>query len=857
MRTLSFTRRKASREVASVGSEVSSTAVSDACDVAIAASKLNRAKDLEGSPNAQTAAEPSNQSPRSSATTMLQELHSTPCSSKTSTQSSPSPSPMTRLRRMMRSLSDESLRAPTSVAAAPASSSSPPPASAKDVVFALPVETTFLPASNEPLGSIDESASTECGKVVDAPLHATATSPSDASPESAQSVQSPVPEREEAAPTGDVFLNASIQLLHVQSDVRQRIRQIWFTIQRLRWEGQVSDTGVELLHTELQAVMKSFSLERLDGARHLKTGHLTLLQAPDSTPSSLRPAKSFFGNGSGRRFGQRMWCTLSEEYGKFEMTPVRDETAATDAAVQRGGSETSSAVGESAASTSSPLAGLSNKLKLPSSLSRLLTDALQPPTTSIPEQTRVIKLHGCQVRKIPTASTTPNRVLEGDAESASSIEVRHQIQILVPNAAAQRSGATSSQSSYSIYTFEVLDIDGGEDETESWVCALDRVCRFHLYVLERSISGVRSLSQYRDVLSRHFPLCISLSWLRNRIDRYEPQGGTDGASGGGGGSNGGQQQQHQQQMFQYHQQQRRLSKNLSMIQVIKDLERDKVLVDQRLIATVVDHSGDSESHQPEQGNVSEVVKYVVTKVLEFVKRVEQRGKSERATTTAAPVDAPSNSLESGPRRTSSASSSTTSTVPQPLLSPGLPTSPRNRFTKYTEASALAFVERVLRGSSRTQSGGDIYDAISFFCQHKRVSICPVSQDACPVQMNIVNDDACDLFHVEIQVCMRFKVVEMAPMMAPPPSAPLSPLHAFSSLDAVDAVASSPRAAFGDLFGENTSSVPALTSNGAVLEGPKEWAVLEGTLTRQFTFGKLSEPGAVTIAYISHDTTNLS
>ncbi|TYZ69086.1 hypothetical protein PybrP1_010192 [[Pythium] brassicae (nom. inval.)] len=812
MRTLSFTRRKAPAEVAGFDSQDAGAVTPT--PAAVDSSTVALERDGKEPPliAAQAAAEESCQSLRV-ATIPTPDPHSPACAPKGSTLSAPLP--MSRLRRMMRSQSDEHLREPALVEAAPAK---------------------------------DEAASVQCseaaqGADLDPALPAACP---DASSASSPANQTAVPERDAAAaPASDVFLNASIQLLHAQSDVRQRIRQIWFTIQRLRWEGQVSDAGVELLHTELLAVMKSFSFERLDGARHLKTGCLTLLQAPDAT-GWLRPAKSLFGGSGGRRLGQRMWCTLSEEYGKLELTPMREESAV-EAAHQRGGSDTSPPAGESA--SASPLAGFSNKLKLPTSLSRLLGDALQPaPVAEVPEQTRVLKLHGCQVRKVPTASTKAlARAFEAGSEpggAASSLEVRHQIQVLVPNAAAQRTGAASSQSSYSIYAFEVSDTDGGEDETESWTCALDRVCMHHLYVLERALRSVRSLGQYRDVLAQHFPLCISLSWLRNRIDRYEPF-------------------------------------------VIKDLERDKVLVDQKLIATAADRGDDSESHGPEQGTVSEVVKYVVTRVMDFVRRVEQRAKSERASVSAALV--PSDALES-PNRHEAAAFSTSASATPPL--PRTPTTPQtptsglatNRFTKCAEARALAFVERVLRGSSRTQSGGDIYDAITFFCQHSRVSICPVSQDACPVQMNIVSDDASELFQVEVHVRMRFKVVEMAPMAAAtPPPAPASPLvngvsssafHRSLGVVLVDTSAdtTAPRSlddrnaggAFSDeLFHETTAgfTTPTFTgtriNDGAALEGPKEWAVLEGTLTRQFTLGKLSEPGAVTIAYIAHDATNLT
>ncbi|GAB9467451.1 hypothetical protein Gpo141_00004796 [Globisporangium polare] len=652
----------------------------------------------------------------------------------------------------------------------------------------------------------------------------------------------------------DVFLNASIQLLHSQSDARQRVRQLWFTIQRLRYESQLSDSGVELLHAELLAIMKSFNMEKQEGVRHLKAGYLTLVQAPDW---NLRPPllmKTLFGSdtggGSSRPAGgahQRMWCTLSEEYGKFEMTPV-----ATSRDDSKNGS---TSTGTPSASPS--LAGLSTKIKLPTSLSWLLADALQQqqPSSQLPaspEPARAIKLHGCQVRRHEASVAKPSGL--DAATGGEGIEVRHQIQILVPNArnkssvnqfpgAIPRTGPLGnttpsfSQVSYSIYTFEVSDSDGSEQECDAWVAALDRVCMFHLYMLERSIRDVQSLSQYRQVLSSHLPLCISLSWLRNRIDRH------DTLQGGG----------QQQQIFQQHQQQqRRSSKNLSMVQIIKDLERDKILVDQKLIATTAgddstssstSHESSTSSSRSEQGNISEVVKYVVMKVMEFVRRIEQRAKDVRAATTAAGTE-----FNTSPVPLASAPAPST---------PGLPpTSPTNRFAKYSEVRALAFVERVLRGSSRTQSGGDIYDAISFFCQHSRVSICPVSQDACPVQMNIVSDDASDVFQVEVQVCMRFKVIEMTPMTATM-SASVSTTAAPSSALSPPGLISTDNSTLESLINSFSDNTRHSIADHSILEGPKVWAVLEGTLTRQFTLGKLSEPGAVTIDVIPLDNGDTS
>lgn len=724
-------------------------------------------------------------------------------------------SPMTRLRRMMRSQSDESSLAapdaqvgvvepavclPTKHDAVPECETNRAEESAAQLEPETQRSDAFEGTGLDDSERSRETASAPPSRQDVSPVTTTNGSSSD-----------PSTDAPSASAACDVFLNASIQLLHSQSDARQRIRQLWFAIQRLRYESQITDTGVELLHSDLLAIMKSFSMEKLDGARHLKAGYLTLVQAPDMARPPVVAKTLFGGIGASRPPGQRLWCTLSEEYGKLEMTPIRDE---------------SSSSGPSTGTNGSPLAGLGTKLKLPTSLSWLLTDALQTPASNS-ELARTIKLHGCQVRKIPATARAP-------LDLHSATDVHHQIQILVPNAARMRGAdavtalrsAPASHVSYSIYTFEVDDSDGGDDESESWVCALDRVCQFHLYMLEQSIRDAKSLRQYRDVLARHFPLCISLSWLRNRIDRYEPQH-----------QHARDSSYQQQQMFQHQQQQRRSSKNLSMIQVIKDLERDQVLVDQTLIATA---SGGSEgdSVHSEHGTISEVVKYVVMRVMDFVKRAEQRARTERAASSAS----------EGRRDSRAASSSSTSLTSSTAAALGLPTSPTNRFAKYTEARALAFVERVLRGSSRTQSGGDIYDAISFFCQHSRVSICPVSHDACPVEMTIVRDDACDVFQIEVQVRMRFKVVEMAPMATTSggSATSLGSMAPFETAAAAGTSLSTGRAMRPLLSDNNNSTTPQALN---VLEGPREWAVLEGALSRQFTLGKLSEPGTVTIDYI--------
>ncbi|KAK1932112.1 hypothetical protein P3T76_012612 [Phytophthora citrophthora] len=219
-----------------------------------------------------------------------------------------------------------------------------------------------------------------------------------------------------------------------------------------------------------------------------------------------------------------------------------------------------------------------------------------------------------------------------------------------------------------------------------------------------------------------------------------------------------------------------------MIHIVKDLDRDKVLLDGHLFSTGNPFEGDN----LESDSVSEVVKYMVNKVLAF--------KHEATSHNRVPGASAALSHQ--------------------------PSSPAHRLANNCEARALAFVERVLQGSSRTQSGGDIYDAISFFCQQEHVSICPVSQDARPVQMRMTGDVSKGLFQVEVQVCMQFKVIELTPRSPTP--APTGD-EGFSSLESE---MDSPR------------------------DNLNEWAVLEGSLSRQFTLGQLSAPGTITIHCVS-------
>ncbi|KAJ0402203.1 hypothetical protein P43SY_008067 [Pythium insidiosum] len=619
------------------------------------------------------------------------------------------------------------------------------------------------------------------------------------------------------ATLGDVFLNSSLQMLQVQSEAKQRVRQLWATTQRLRVENQLSDAALEALHQELLSVMKGLMIEKLEGARHVKSGYLTLVQAPPSLllasgPLARRGAAAgarslLFGPGKAS-LEQRVWASLSDEQCRLEIVPARD-----DASDHVAGPSSLPPLSGSPAAT---FPGL-GRFKLPTTISWLLSDPVHPPSAaaSASEDAAIarttLRLQGCQVRRMP--------IIAGTGLEAT----RPRFQVLVPTRdggsnIANGGGAGGGphdasagppavivpepptlHSSFAIYVFEVnesQDADANERDANDWVAAIDRVCLFQLYMLELALREAPYMLQFRGLLEQHFPVAIPLNWLRNRLERAPPPLTSNGAPPTG----------QQRAVFQQQQLQRRSSRNLSMVQIIKDLERDRILIDQQLlIASAAASPSPSPSPSPrplspspaenassggggrtkrENDNIAEIVKYLVAKAMAFARRSADAARARSSTAAA-----------------------------------GSPGSPSNRLTKLTEAKALAFIERVLRGSSRTQSGGDIYDAISFFCQQRHLSICPVSQDANPVVMNVVEDEENAAFHVHIEVTMQFKIVELGGLAPPPP--PRARHLPRVDQAALDVVASSPR----------------------------EWAIMEGTLTRQFTLGKTSEPGTVTIRYI--------
>ncbi|KAG7380950.1 hypothetical protein PHYPSEUDO_006588 [Phytophthora pseudosyringae] len=569
--------------------------------------------------------------------------------------------------------------------------------------------------------------------------------------------------RRQAAEESDTFLSASMQLMHLNGEARQHVRQLWTSVQRLGRENQISDAGMDLLYVELGNILKGMSAEKLEAIKHVKSGRLVLLaSSPASDPGAIgggAAVKALFG---ARPAAQLMQCSLSEDQSKLEMTPIRQVPVP--------------ASSSSAGTPLNPPASTLGRFALPStaSLMGMISDAFQEEPT-----TRVIRLQGCQVRRLVPKSPSNEATSVGvadDGELARTAKIFHRFQLLVPyktQMSAPTDGARSdilfpgrAPMPYESFIFEVptptgeaggieADLDA-EAQVDDWVWALDRVCRFQLHRLEHALREVPTIERYRETLQRHFPVCISLSWLRNRVDHPTLQ--------------------------------RRASVNLSMIQIVKDLGRDKVLLDGHLFSAANPFEGDD----LESDSVSEVVKYMVKKVLEF----EQEATSQNRVLGKTGASA---------------------------VRSHQPFSPAHRFAKNCEARALAFVERVLQGSSRTQSGGDIYDAISFFCQQEHVSICPVSHDAHPVQMRVTTDVAKGIFQVEVRVCMQFKVIELTP--------------------------SSPTPASSNEEDPSSTAIDSTTTD-SLRDNLCEWAVLEGILSRQFTLGQLSAPGTVTINYIS-------
>ncbi|KAG9413472.1 hypothetical protein AC1031_012689 [Aphanomyces cochlioides] len=426
-----------------------------------------------------------------------------------------------------------------------------------------------------------------------------------------------------------IFLNASIQLIQQQSEMRQRVRHIWFLVQRLRFDNHIDATAMDLLRADLLQTVKGLSLEKQEGARICKSGSLTW------HPSSQGPP-------------QTMWCELYEEGGRFEMSIVKPKTAA-------------------AAASSSEGDDLFGLAKLSAQLAWLI-EGDQP---AIEERSSV-------------------NVFGAVAETHRSMTCRWTLRL-----------ADKNHHNYSVLTFQA----DSEDEVAAWVHAITSVARRDLLAMQEQIRKLDSADAYVAALRKWLPMTIPLDWQRNRIEKEEKQSGLT----------------------------RRDSKNLSMLQVIRDIERDKYEVDGELLA-------DSDA----------VVNHLVAKVLAFL----QDSKNDS----------------------------------------GSVASPAQRLMRCCEAKALSFVERILRGSSRTQSGGDVYDAIACVATSSRLTLCPISHDVLPVTLLVETEE--NRLHVHMCVRMEFKVVQQ-------------------------------------------------TSDGA---GVMDWAALQGTLERTFTYGEVADPGRVVVEF---------
>ncbi|RLN66855.1 hypothetical protein BBJ28_00007756 [Nothophytophthora sp. Chile5] len=314
----------------------------------------------------------------------------------------------------------------------------------------------------------------------------------------------PIQSEAHGAEESDTFLNASIQLLHLQSEARQRVRQLWLSLQRLGRESQIGEAGVELLYTELAAIMKNLNAEKLEGAKYVKSGHLMLLPSPALASDGGgnggiggAGVKGLFGS---RSSAQRVWCTLSEDQSKFEMVTV--QLPSTDSANILTGATPIAPVPVASSSLS--------RFALPTkaTLFGMFSDAFQKEPT-----VRTILLQGCQTHSLPLPSrgrdasdlTTDDGEVE---DSTMAREGLHRFQLLVPcktpTSASSTDGgptdpkfSTLSAVAYESLTFEIVTPtthSSGDDaeveaeaEVSDWVNALDRVCGFHLHRLEHAL----------------------------------------------------------------------------------------------------------------------------------------------------------------------------------------------------------------------------------------------------------------------------------------------------------------------------------------------------------------------------------
>ncbi|RQM30462.1 hypothetical protein B5M09_012856 [Aphanomyces astaci] len=479
------------------------------------------------------------------------------------------------------------------------------------------------------------------------------------------------PQTTVAALDDNVFLHASMQLVQQQSETRQRVRNLWYLIQRLRWDGHLDTTAMDILRNDLLQVIKGLSMEKQDGTRSGELVHHM--------------------SSSGCR--QKVWAVLHHDHGRLDLTTVPDTPPS------------------SSSQPSDPF-GLS---KLSASLAWILDGGNGDAASGAPSQaTKSVSVLGATVRSVVTSSSS------------------QLVEIAVPPSAGSPASLVFLEA-----PSEAMHLE--------WIDALTSVARSDLLAMQVAVGGAASADMYKAAVAAWSPIRVPLTWQRGVVEKQEKQAGLN----------------------------RRDSKNLSMLQVFKDIARDKYVVDGVPVATSDD-----------------VVRALMAKVLPFLLQLE---------------------LPLSPSVQRSSSSS-----------------PVARLTRSSEATALSFVERVLRGSARTQSGGDIYDAIALVCANPAlVTLCPVSHDVLPVTLTVDTvAHPLQQLHVHMQVCMQFK--------------------AMPHFHCVTSPVTSPRAAL-------SSSTPVsprelLTSPRAEPGG--DCAVLTGTLTRTFTFGAAADPGHVAIVTVS-------
>jgi hypothetical protein len=240
------------------------------------------------------------------------------------------------------------------------------------------------------------------------------------------------------------------------------------------------------------ALSKCASAEKLDSSKFTKTGYLKLVQAPLSVTAALKQqsVKALFGPSVAKPASQIVWCALSEEQAKFEMSPVREAPGTM--------------------SSTQPQSTPGGKTTLANSLMGIFSDAFQAADQEGIRRT-LIKLHGCHVRTVSAAAG----VIGGD-ESDKTSDTTNRFQILVPHLdAIGRTGGSpphvSRAISYDIYVFETVTGEGSASSLSSgehnescaetcnissWVRAIDRVCMFHLYKLEERVRGIEAAGEH-------------------------------------------------------------------------------------------------------------------------------------------------------------------------------------------------------------------------------------------------------------------------------------------------------------------------------------------------------------------------